>query len=183
MVAAQAPQQLTLIEQLEKLQADSVSYIKQAMDSRVELQKLMAENEQKQQELKRSLFGETNGVVTAPIVAATPVVKTRGRKPGKVAAPKAAKAAKATKASKSGKNYSNETSLRKTCWNVLSRKPNHSGLNVADLTDVIEKEKLWKSSASDITQMVQQAVYKLRTDGKLDRTEDGLYFVIAGQTL
>lgn len=182
MVTAQAPLQLSEIEQLEKLQADSVSYIKQGMEQRGELQRLLAENEQQQQAIKNRLFSGTNGAVSAPVVVAAPV-KTRGRKPGKVAAPKAAKVAKATKASKSGKNYSNPTSLRATCWNILARKANQSGRNVAEITDIIEKEKLWKSSAEDITQMVQQAVYKLKSEGKLDRKEDGNYIILAGATL
>lgn len=86
------------------------------------------------------------------------------------------------KVSPDERNYDNEISLAQAVWNVLDRKEHAEGLKVSEIVDVIEKEKIWQSSADDISNMVQGTVYNLKEKGKLVRGESKKYYIPEGAT-
>lgn len=79
------------------------------------------------------------------------------------------------------RNSNNEMSLAKAIWTVLDRSESEhrrsipdlpiaaEGLTVADVRDIIVKEKLWTSSSENITSMLQQQFMNLRHEGKIVR--------------
>lgn len=136
----------------------------------------------------------------APALAKAPApVAKRGRPPG--SGKKAAAAAKAApkgahKVAPSERNYTNEISLKRAIWNVLSADPktfkkhleNYPfdtayGMKVSELKEIIEKEQIWTSSSENIAPQIQTQIYALRNEGKVARNdEDRRYYIVEGAT-
>lgn len=124
--------------------------------------------------------------------AATGTGKKRGRPKGSTN-----KADKPARERKSGdkRNFDNEVSLKETVFNVLSRSASQHrkslpdypkdavGLKVSEITEIIGSEGLWKSSSDKPGQMIQQALYHLKNDNKVERDDETRrYRLVQGAT-
>lgn len=103
------------------------------------------------------------------------------------------------------RNYGQQFSLPEVLWSALDRDPstyktilnpvtrkhiftdypdNAVGLKISEIREIIKAERKWRSSSNDITPQLQQALGKLRYEGKISRNqEDRRYFVVEGAEL
>lgn len=54
------------------------------------------------------------------------------------------------------------------------------GLKVSEIKDIILAEKKWTSDSTSIAQQIQQAIYKLKYEGKISRGDNRRYFIVDG---
>lgn len=152
------------IPQIQKLHAEAIALMQQSD----EIHSKLAQIEAQQREL---MLGGTVSSAPVHVPTSAPTATTKGK------AAKTAKAPGTTKATKS-KN-GNEQPLREVVWEVVNRKENSGGLTVAEVVDIIETEKSWKSTADNISPMVQTQIYNFKGLGKLKRrAADKKYYLV-----
>jgi hypothetical protein len=120
-------------------------------------------------------------------------VRAQGQKPA--AKPKPTKPAPKLRVAAGTRNYSNESSLFETVWDALDRLPatykaaipaypdDANGLGIAEMKKLIEHEGKYKSTATNISPMLQQNVGILRHEGKVGRSDDKRYWIVDGAEL
>ena len=133
---------------------------------------------------------QANGVRRGPgrppknvAAASTAAPKRRGRPPKSVAS------------SADAQKPANDSPLREVVWNVTSahqknwakhnpeRPENAVGYKVSELVAIIKGENLWESSSDEISQQVQNQIYRLKDEGKMVRGEDKRYSIAKGAEL
>jgi hypothetical protein len=145
---------------------------------------------------------ETTGVEsigTSSAVAVAAVVPSQGLVPRqkraytkrsdaeKAASPKAT-TGKRGRPSASGQE--NKMSLKEVVIEILSRTPaqhkksipdypaGETGLKVPEIRTIVESEKKWVSSSSQVGVLIQQALYKLADEKKVERAENRRYNLV-----
>lgn len=94
------------------------------------------------------------------------------------------------------RNYDNKISLREAIWQVLDQGPEQwakhlpdlpedaEGLKVSEIREIIDLTKIWESSSDNISNQVQQHLYKLnKMEKKIARGKDRRYYIVEGAEL
>lgn len=122
-------------------------------------------------------YAEKAAEFSGSVVAPRAVPRSNGhpvavrKKPGR----------KSGKISPKERNYENKVSLRETIWKILSR---GKALKVAEIKEIIEKEKEWVSNSDDINPQIQQHLYGLKKANKIERdAKEHTYSVRKGASL
>lgn len=94
------------------------------------------------------------------------------------------------------RNYDNKISLREAIWQVLDQGPDEwakhipdlpedaEGLKVSEIREIIDMTKIWESSSDNISNQVQQHLFKLsKVEKKIARGKDRRYYIVEGAEL
>jgi hypothetical protein len=168
---------------------DATGRIRQLMDEFDTFeQEVDAKRKQFRQDMaaaEDALFGQSSNGQSAPAAAhkPAPAEKRRGRSPRPAAQ-------RSVTSSDNRLKGSNQMSLRRAIWNVLDRNPKEwekllpdlpekaEGLTIAEIREIIEKEKLW--TGENIGGQLGSHLYTLKKDGLIERSSDGRYFIVEG---
>lgn len=182
-----AQAQTTSVQELQRLQAEALALIEQGQEVRNRL----TQNGLATIQLLQTFGGAGDVGIhhtqpaqsTATATAAAPKTRKPYTKRQATSAP-AAKEAKTAGAKPETKGSGEYMGLKEVIWGILDRPENVDGLMLADLVNVIKKEGKYKTTSSDIKNMVYQTLYKMRgTDSVVRDPESKKFYIPEGATL